>query len=141
MPVEPLVPGAYRLAGPAAQLVDRAGNDLADSLLALSFAVGAETAAIRGQVQAGEMGRVRVAAINEDGRRYAEWADEEGRFALDGLLAGTYALWAFVDRDGDKEHGRGSLNPFRYAEPYGRYGEPIDLDAAQVVEEVVIPCR
>ena len=141
VPVEPLVPGAYRLAGPAAQLVDRAGNDLADSLLALSFAVGAETAAIRGQVQAGEMGRVRVAAINEDGRTYAEWADERGRFALDGLLAGTYALWAFVDRDGDKEHGRGSLNPFRYAEPYGRYGEPIDLDAAQVVEEVVIPCR
>ena len=60
-PVEPLAPGAYRLAGPAAQLVDRAGNSLADSLLALSFVVGAETAAIRGQVQTEEMGRVRVA--------------------------------------------------------------------------------
>ena len=140
-PGEPLAPGAYRLAGPAARLVDRAGNGLADSLLALSFAVGAETAAIRGQVQAGEMGRVRVAAINEDERTYAEWADEEGQFALDGLLAGTYSLWAFVDRDGDGAHGSGSLNPFRYSEPYGRYGEPIDLDAGQIVEEVVIPCR
>ena len=140
-PAEPLAPGAYRLAGPAARLVDRAGNGLADSLLALSFTVGAETAAIRGQVQAEEMGRVRIAAINEDGRRYAEWTDEDGRFALAGLLAGTYSLWAFVDRDGDGEHGSGLLSPFRYAEPYGRYAEPIDLDAGQIVEEVVIPCR
>ena len=140
-PTEPLAPGAYRLVGPVARLVDRAGNGLADSLLALSFAVGAETSAIRGQVQAGEMGPVRVAAINEDGRTYAEWADEDGQFALEGLLAGTYSLWTFVDRDGDGEHGNGSLSPFRYAEPYGRYGEPIDLDAGQIVEEVVIPCR
>ena len=140
-PAEPLAPGVYRLAGSAAQLVDRAGNGLADSLLTLSFTIGAETAAIRGQVQAGEEGRVRVAAINEDGRTYAEWAGEEGRFDLDGLLAGTYSLWAFVDRDGDGEHGSGSLSPFRYSEPYGRYGEPIDLDAGQIVEEAVIPCR
>lgn len=140
-PAEPLVPGAYRLAGSAAQLVDRIGNSLADSLLTLSFTVGAETAAIRGQVQAGEEGRVRIAAINEDGRTYAEWADEEGRFDLDGLLAGTYSLWAFVDRDGDSEYSSGSLSPFRYSEPYGRYSEPIDLDADQIVEEVDIPCR
>ena len=140
-PAEPLAPGVYRLAGSAAQLVDRAGNGLADSLLTLSFTIGAETAAIRGQVQAGEEGRVRVAAINEDGRTYSEWAGEEGQFALDGLLAGTYLLWAFVDRDGDGEHGSGSLSPFRYSEPYGRYGEPIDLDAGQIVEEAVIPCR
>lgn len=140
-PYEPLTPGAYRLAGPAAQLVDRIGNSLADSLLTLSFTVGAETAAIRGQVQVGEEGRVRIAAINEDGRTYAEWADEEGRFDLDGLLAGTYSLWAFVDRDGDDEYSSGSLSPFRYSEPYGRYFEPIDLDADQIVEEVDIPCR
>ena len=140
-PAEPLVPGEYRLAGSAAQLVDRIGNSLADSLLTLSFTVGAETAAIRGQVQAGEEGRVRIAAINEDGRTYAEWADEEGRFDLDGLLAGTYSLWAFVDRDGDGEYSSGSLSPFRYSEPYGRYSEPIDLDADQIVEEVDIPCR
>ena len=141
VPAEPLPPGAYRLAGPAARLVDRAGNGLADSLLALSFTVGAETAAIRGQVQAGEMGRVRIAAIHEDGRMYAEWAAENGRFALNGLLAGTYSLWAFVDRDGDGAYDSGSLSPFSYSEPYGRYGEPIDLDADQIVEEVVIPCR
>ena len=140
-PAEPLAPGAYRLAGPAAQLADRAGNGLADSLLALAFTVGAETAAIRGQVPAEEKGRVRVAAINEDGRTYAEWADEDGRFALNGLLAGTYSVWAFVDRDGDGMHGSGSLSPFRYGEPYGRYGEPVDLDADQIVEGVEIPCR
>ncbi len=140
-PIEPLAPGAYRLAGPAARFLDRAGNGLADSLLALSFTVGAETAAIRGQVQTGEEGRVRIAAINEDGRTYAEWTDEDGLFALNGLLAGTYALWAFVDRDGDGEYSDGSLSPFRYAEPYGRYGEPVDLDADQVVEGVEIPCR
>ena len=140
-PAEPLVPGAYRLAGPAVQLVDRAGNGLADSLLVLSFTVVMETAAIRGQVQAAEMGRVRVAAINEDGWTDTEWADEDGRFALKGLLAGTYSLWAFVDRDGDGAHGSGSLSPFRYSEPYGRYGGPIDLDAGQIVEEVEIPCR
>ena len=141
VPAEPLAPGVYRLAGPAARLADRAGNSLADSLLALSFTVGAETAAIRGQVQAAEVGRVRVAAINEDGRADAEWADEDGRFALNGLLAGTYLLWAFVDRDGDGAHGSGSLSPFRYSEPYGRYGEPIDLDVGQIAEEVEIQCR
>ena len=140
-PAEPLAPGAYRLAGSAAQLVDRAGNSLADSLLTLSFTVGAETAVIRGQVQAGEEGRVQIAAINEDVRTYTEWADEEGRFDLDGLLAGTYSLWAFVDRDGDGEYSSGSLSPFRYSEPYGRYGEPIDLAVDQIVEEVDIPCR
>lgn len=141
-PAEPLAPGAYRLEGPAARLADRAGNSLADSVLALSFTVGAATAAIRGQVQvAGEMDRSRVAAISAEGRTYAEWADEEGQFALVGLLAGTYALWAFVDRDGDGEYSSGSLEPFRYAEPYGRYGEQLDLDADQVVEEVVISCR
>ena len=140
-PAEPLAPGAYRLAGSAAQFVDRTGNSLADSLLTLSFTVGAETAAIRGQVQAGEEGRVQVAAINENGRTYTEWADEEGRFDLDSLLAGTYSLWGFVDRDGDGEYSSGSLSPFRYSEPYGRYGEPIDLDEDQIVEEVDIPCR
>ncbi len=140
-PIEPLAPGAYRLAGSAAQFVDRAGNGLADSLLTLSFTIGAETAAIRGQVQAQEEGRVQIAAINEDERTYTEWADDEGRFDLNGLLAGTYSLWAFVDRDGDGEYSSGSLSPFRYSEPYGRYGELIDLDAGQIVEEVDIPCR
>ena len=140
-PAEPLTPGVYRLAGLGARLADRAGNGLADSLLVLSFTVGAETAAIRGQVQAEGTGRVWVAAINEDERMYAEWADEEGQFALDGLLAGTYLLWAFVDRDGDGAHSSGSLSPFRYAEPYGRYGDPIDLDADQIVEGIEIPCR
>ena len=140
-PAEPLAPGAYRLAGPAARLADRAGNGLADSLLALSFTVGAETAAIRGQVQAEEMGCVRVAVVCEDGRTYAEWTDEDGSFALNGLLVGTYSLWAFVDRDGNGEYGSGSLNPFRYSEPYGRYSEPIDLDAGQIVAEVEISCR
>ncbi len=141
VPAEPLAPGAYRLAGSAAQFADRAGNGLADSLLTLSFSVGAETAAIRGQGLAGEQGRIRIAAFNEDGRTYAEWADEAGRFDLNGLLAGTYSLWAFVDRDGDGEYSSGSLSPFRYSEPYGRYGEPIDLDAGQIVEEINIPCR
>ena len=140
-PAEPLAPGAYQLAGPADRLADRAGNGLADSLLALSFTVGAEPAAIRGQVQAEEMGRVRVAVVHEDGRTYAEWTGEDGRFALNGLLAGTYSLWAFVDRDGNGEYGSGSLNPFRYSEPYGRYSEPIDLDASQIVAEVEISCR
>ena len=140
-PAEPLAPGAYRLAGPAVRFVDRAGNGLADSLLVLSFTVGMESAAIRGQVQVAERGRVRVSAVNEDGRTDAEWAGEDGRFALNDLLAGTYSLWTFVDRDGDGAHGSGSLSPFRYSEPYGRYGEPIDLDAGQIVEEVEIPCR
>ena len=96
-----------------------------------SFTVGAETAAIRGQVQAEEMGRVRVAVVHEGGRAYAEWTDEDGRFALNGLLVRTYSLWAFVDRDGNGKYGSGSLNPFRYSEPYGRYSESIDLDAGQ----------
>ena len=82
-----------------------------------------------------------VAVVCEDGRTYAEWTDEDGRFALNGLLAGTYSLWAFVDRDGNGEYGSGSLNPFRYSEPYGRYSESIDLDAGQIVAEVEISCR
>ena len=140
-PVEPLAPGAYRLAEPTARLADRAGNSLADSLLAFSFTVGAETAAIRGQVQTEEIGRVRVAVVNADGRMYAEWADADGQFALNGLLAGTYVLWAFVDRDDDGEYDSGLLNPFRYAEPYGRYAKPVDLDVDQIVEGAEIPCR
>ena len=85
-PAEPLAPGAYRLAGPAAQLADRAGNGLADSLLALAFTVGAETAAIRGRCRP----RKRVASgsrpSTRTGGRTPSGPMRTGGFALNGLL-------------------------------------------------------
>jgi uncharacterized protein (DUF2141 family) len=138
---QPLAPGAYRLIGQVGLLADWAGHGLADSSLTLSITVGPATAVIRGQVQAELTGPVRVEAVGEGGRTYGAWADSAGDFALDGLLAGRYILWAFVDRDGDGVLDSGSLDPFVLSEPYGRYGESMDLASGQQVEEVLIRCR
>jgi hypothetical protein len=138
---EPLTPGPYRLQGRPALLADRAGNALEDSLLLLSFEVVEETAAIRGRIEASAQGRVRIEALGEDGRIYGRWFDGGGDFALDDLLPGTYALWAFVDRDGDGARGVGTLHPFAPAEAYGRYGELVKLASGQRVEQLEIRCR
>jgi hypothetical protein len=122
-------------------LADWAGHGLADSSLTFSITVGPATAVIRGQVQVELTGPVRVEAVGEGGRTYGTWADSAGDFALDGLLAGRYILWAFVDRDGDGVLDSGSLDPFVLSEPYGRYGESMDLASGQQVEEVLIRCR
>lgn len=141
IPAEPLVPGTYRFVGQPAVLSDRAGNGLADSLLTLAFEVGAATAAIRGQVQTAMSGAIRVEALGAGGRTYVAAADTMGRFVLDGLLAGTYTLWAWVDINIDRARDTGSLDPFQPAEPYGRYGEKITLETGQVVEALEIQCR
>ena len=136
-----MAPGSYQFVGQPVLLADRAGNGLADSALVLSFEVDAATAVIRGQVQTELPGAIWVEAMSKGGATYAARADAVGRFALDGLLAGTYTLWAFADSDGDGVHSSGALDPFRPSEPYGRYEEPISLETGQVVEVVEIRCR
>ena len=136
----PLTPGMHRLVGDPELLADRAGNSLAGELIKLDFEVGAATAAIRGKVLSEQQGSVQVMATRKGGRVYVGWTDRERRFALDGLLAGSYILSAFVDRDGDGKRGAGSLDPYRPSEPYGRYGEPVDLETGQVVAAVEIRC-
>ena len=133
IPTAPLAPGAHRLEGRPELLADRAGNVLADSALVISFEVDAATATIRGEVQSA-VGPVRVEAIGEDGRTFAAVVDTAGRFALDGLLAGSYTLWTFADLDGDGRRGMGALDPFMAAEPYGRHPEPLELETGQAVE-------
>ena len=133
IPAEPLTVGAHRLEGRPRLLADRAGNVLADSALVLSFEIDAATAAIRGEVQSAA-GTVWVEAIGRDGRTFAAAVDTAGRFALDGLLSGSYTLWAFADLDGDGRRGTGGLDPFVPAEPYGRHPGVFELETGQVVE-------
>ena len=137
----PLVPGEYNLVGQSELLSDRAGNSLVDSLLTLSIVVGEATAAVRGQVQAELEGAIWVKALGAGGRSYLARADSVGYFSLDGLLAGRYAVWAFVDRDGDGVRDDGSLDPFVNSESYGRHDESIVLESGQLIEALQIRCR
>jgi uncharacterized protein (DUF2141 family) len=79
--------------------------------------------------------------LGAGGRSYLARADSVGYFSLDGLLAGRYAVWAFVDRDGDGVRDDGSLDPFVNSESYGRHDESIVLESGQIIEALQIRCR
>lgn len=141
LPAGPLAPGEYRLQGRGKSLRDLAGLALEDSLVEFSFAVLAveELATLRGRVQAAK-GPVRVTAQSQT-REYGTWMETPGDFALEGLVPGRYAVYAFADLDGDGTRGSGSLEPFVPAEPYVRLRAWVDLEGGQVAEIAALECR
>jgi len=74
-------------------------------------------------------------------REYRAQAGADGTFVLAGLVPAEYVLHAFVDRDGDGRHTPGSLDPYRPAEPYCRWPDPVPLAAGARAVVGLRQCR
>ena len=135
-PVEPLEPGDHDLEISGLGLMDRNGNMLADSLIALRITVldPSSLPGIVGRVAPADYPVYVVAKHRAGLPTYRVAADSTGRFAIDRVVPGSYDLYGFGDRSGDGEQGFGRLDPYVPAEPYLR-GPGVELrDDGEVVE-------
>ena len=125
-PEPPLAPGRHQLEVPLEGLRDRAGNTPQDSTARLGFELlaASDLASVEGRVSwpAGTA-PLRVRLEGPDGPAHAAAADSTGAFAFHGIAPGTWRLSAFLDADGDGEHGLGRLDPYTPAEPIALGGE------------------
>ncbi len=125
-PREMLEPGPLELKVRLHELADHAGLAPRDSTAVFRYQVLGQDdlATIDGQVVAGVP--VVVTAESKT-RQYSTTVAPDGSFELHGLLPGRYLLHAYADRTGDGKRFRGRLQPFRYADPYTRWPEPVEL--------------
>ena len=125
-PEPPLAPGRHQLRVALEGLRDPAGNEPRDSTARLEFELLAppDLASVEGRVSwpAGAA-PVQVRLQGPDGPAHGAVADSAGAFAFRGIAPGTWRLSAFLDRDGDGEHGLGRLEPYTAAEPVALGGE------------------
>ena len=132
-PEPPLEPGAHRLEVELGVLRDRAGNAPQDSTALLGFELlaAADRASVEGKAGwPAASGPVQVRLRQPGGPALRADADSAGLFAFPGIAPGTYRLSAFVDRDGDGEHGIGRLDPYAPAEPIA-LGRELVLERGQ----------
>lgn len=108
-----------------ASLRDLSGQAPADTAATFSFTVlpEADRCALSGTAPWPAAGPVRVVLLDGKGNATRATARADGAFSLDDLAPGQYRLFAYLDRDGDGEHGEGQLDPFAPAEPYALHGE------------------
>ena len=79
-----------------------------------------------------------VVASRPDGKRFLTFAGEDGKFKLDGILAGVYTVSAFVQHDSGTEYFNGRSYPYQFAEPFGVYREPVKVRARWTTEGAAI---
>jgi len=82
--------------------------------------------------------KIIVIATREDGKRFLVLGDSDGKFHLDGIPAGTYALSAYFQHDESLDYFRGASYPYKFAEPFGVYPDPIKVRARWTSEGVEI---
>ncbi len=94
---------------------------------------------IEGRVLPVVKGRnVLVSARRSDGKAFFVLADTNGQYKLDGILAGTYTLTAYVQHDSSSAYFYGRSFPYRFAEPFGVYPEPVKVRARWTTDGVFI---
>ncbi len=141
VPDPPLRPGYYRLRGRGEQFEDMSGLSLKDSLVAFSFQVlgGAKMGSLGGRA---EKGMAWVVARHQGHRRsYRTRADSTGIYLLEDLLPGAYAVYGFVDRNGNGVLDPGRLDPFIPAEPYSLHHEEVNLPEGQTATGIELQFR
>jgi len=85
---------------------------------------------IEGQITSGMATGKRVIVVAEgSGKRFTAIAEANGKFHLGGIVAGTYALSAYAQHDQGWDYFQGRSYPFKFAEPFGVYLEPIKVRA------------
>lgn len=126
--------GVQRLAVRLASVHDLSGRVPADSVAVFAFDVlpEADLCEVSGAARWSAERPVRLALTSATGTVAHAEAAEGGGFRMAGLAPGTYALYAFVDRDGDGQLSAGHLDPYAPSEPYALHGE-VRLERGQRV--------
>lgn len=83
-------------------------------------------------------GRIVVVATKTDGKRFLTFAEPDGKFHVGGIVAGTYTLSAYVQHGESVDYFSGKSYPFKFAEPFGVYPDPIKVRARWTSEGAVI---
>lgn len=91
---------------------------------------------IEGQVT--PAGEKTIVVAEESGRKFTTIAGADGKFHLEGIVAGAYTLSAYVQHGKRQEYFQGRSYPFKFAEPFGVYGDPIKVRARWTSEGVEI---
>lgn len=141
VPAVPWEPGQHRMVGRASLLRGLDGLAPRDSVVSFTFAVPApgELVAVEGHLlPTGATGRV---SARRPECQYGAQADSTGEYRLEGMLAGSYVIWGFVDRSGNGAWDAGRLEPYAPAEPYCRRATPVELLAGQTATDVRLECR
>lgn len=81
---------------------------------------------------------VLVSARRSDGKTFSVLADTNGQYKLDGILAGTYTVMAYVQHDSSSAYFNGRSFPYRFAEPFGVYPEQVKVRARWTTDGVLI---
>jgi uncharacterized protein (DUF2141 family) len=144
LPAAPWALGKHRLQLNPALLTDLAGLSPRDSVYTYSFAAMKETdlGGITGTVGSSLEAEVGVEAVcKKSGRAYPATAAADGSYKLDGLVPCGYIVYSFGDTNGNHRHDGGVTEPYRAAEPYDRYPEPVTLVRGAVVSDVDMELR
>ncbi len=113
-------------------ITDVAGNPLGDSLMEYAYVTASPDSfgQIIGQIANGPGEEIIVLAEPQrDGKIIWEQASPYGEFYIDRLLAGTYKLRAFFDRNNNGEFDGGMIRPFTFAEPIALYPDTVNVRA------------
>lgn len=82
--------------------------------------------------------KIVVSAVARGGKVFYVLADNEGKFDLDGIPAGNYTLRAYYERGSRIKYYFGRSFPYRFAEPFGVYKDPVKVRARWTTEGVAI---
>ena len=83
-------------------------------------------------------GNIIVVATRGDGKRFLVSGQPDGKFRLDGIAEGTYTLSAYSQYGDSPDYFRGASYPFKFAEPFGVYPDPVKVRARWTSEGVEI---
>ncbi len=85
--------------------------------------------------------RIIVAARDAGGKVFYAYADRDGAFKIDGILAGVYDVRAYVQHGKGMAYFNGRSYPYQFAEPFGVYPNDIKIRARWTTDGVVITLR
>jgi len=110
-----------------------------DSVMARSFRMidFATLGDIEGEIiPAGK--KVVVLAASADGKKYVTLAGPDGKFHIGEVPAATFTLGAYVQHNNGIDYYSGKSFPYKFAEPFGVYPDPVKVRARWTSEGVKI---